>query len=450
VNRRTILKAAAAVPTLFLPNVQAAPAFAASLGDAVRATDYPNLAAAVDAAKATAHRRVYLPAGDYTLRGTTGDILALNAPGLELIGDGKGKTRIVYANQVLTGNVRLLHITAPRVRVSGLTIEVTNIGGAYNVDGVVVGARGTDARVSSVECKGGYGVGTAGGSLFNVYQPSDVEGGYSRAIFEDCEARDAPPTCGFVINAQGSTFRDCRVLRCGDNPKRHGFYIQGGENTFENCRVEQVGGFSFHQYAAVPERAASFNTYDRCVSIDPGFQHFIATTINAGAINPDIPTGMPLDRMVTLIGCTFRRTKNGPLMYGGVGLSVPAIVQGCTFEDVLGKPGAWLGGGAGLVVNSNIFRQTNPQATTNQIGIVVSPGALVTGNQFSNWQAGTAIRIDGPSRVQGNTIDLAAGIGVMVNGPNATLKDTTFFVRGGTPIVRNVASGLDEVGTRCF
>lgn len=405
--------------------------------DYIRATDYATLQDAANAAAATAHKRLYVPTGVYAppTGQTSGEWVRIYADDVHLIGDGPHKTILQFPdNLALSGSLYGIRVYGKRARIEGLSISGgANPSGAANMYGVSVTFGAREWQLADIEVAQMYGAGVAGGACFDFYQPSDFDGGYHNGFAERLVAHDSAAACGFVINSQGSTFRGIRAVSCGDTSNRHGVYIQGGYNTFERGYAERSGGWNWHGYAAVPERAASYNRYIACESVDPLTAHFIATSINAGSNNPDVPPGTPLNRGVILDGFVFRRTANGPAC-SGVGINVPGMLNGCVFEDALGRADAWLGGNGPLNINNCLFRMTTMPPNGNVIGMVLANGAIASGNQFVNWLVGPAIRPDGLSRIEANMIDMAGGVGIYVNGPDVVARDNTIRRRGGTAI----------------
>ena len=416
------------VGSVFLPLVRGGRTTAAGVGsDYVRATDYPSLQAAADAAAQLPARRLYMPAGVYTDPHTSGDILAL-ASDMDVWGDGEEKT-ILNLPPNPTGNIFGIRLYGPRARVAGLSVHGAQVG-AFNQYGVsaTFGAEGW--RLSDLTVSGVTGMAQAGGVAFDFYQPSTVNGGWHNGAAERLTARENGSACGMVVNSQGNTFRDCVFVANGATSYQHNVYVQGGGNAFDRCSAERASGYNWHNYAAVPDRLASHNVYHACTSVDPLGAHFIATSVAAGATNPDVPAGTPLNRGVMLDACTFRRTKNGPAG-GGLGFSVPASIVGCTFEDVMGSAGAWIGassGGARLL--GNLFRMTATPPNVNIYGIVCAGGAIVAENQFINWLIGTAIRADGLALINDNVLDLFGGIGIHTNGADVRTRNNVCSLHG--------------------
>lgn len=420
INRRTAIK------SFFLPFAFGLPTVQASTGgDYIRATDYADLATALAAAKAGG-RRLYVPAGDYAI-----SPMSLDVDGLTIWGDGIGRTRLISDGAVVSTPTALLRaFQCSALSLSDFSVIVQNASGAGSLTSVAIDYNALGAQIERVECVGGYGASGAGGAGFTIYQNSAFGGGYSYATLTDCTARDIPQGCGAIVNSQGNNVVRFAALRCGSTSQQHGLYVQGGENTFTACRSERSGGYNYHNYAAVPDRAASFNVYHDCASIDPTFGHAIVTSIAAGASNPDVPSGTPLNRAATFVGCTFRRTKTGPTCGQGVNASAPTLIDGCTFEDALGAAGAWLGVGAGARVVNSLFRMNATPPNLNIAGIVAAGGAIVANNQFLNWLAGSAIRADGLSVITGNALDLYGGIGLTVNGTDVQARGNVFQVHG--------------------
>lgn len=413
-TRRQAFGVIGAAPAVFLPLVHGGRTVAAGVGtDYTRATDYPTLQAAHDAAAQTPGKGLYIPAGVYA--DGVAETLAVAAD-VSIWGDGEEKT-IIQLPAGLTGQQYGIRLYGARARVAGLSVRGAQVasGNQYGVSATF----GADSwRMEDITVSAITGTAQAGGAAFDFYQPSATNGGRHDGTAARLTARDIPTGCGFVVNSQGNSLADCRAVACGATASQHGWYVQGGGNTFAACHAERASGYNWHGYAAVPERAASYNVYRGCTSVDPTFGHFIATSINAGASNPDVPAGVPLNRGVVLEGCTFRRTRAGPNCGQGVNLSVPAAVSDCTFEDTLGGAGAWLGGVAGGRVVGCQLRMTATPPNSNIYGIVVSGGALVQSSQWINWLVGTAIRADGLAGIYGNSMDLWGGIGLHVNGPD--------------------------------
>ncbi len=413
ISRRTFLQSIA----VFLPMI-AGRSVAQGVGvDYVRANDYLTLQAAVDAAALIPSKRLYMPAGTYQPAQLVPD-------DLDVFGDGPEKTQIQLpdAPVIATYGLRLF---GKRQRVSGLSLRGGTQGTA-NVYGISATFGCSEWHLSDICVSGIAGTGTAGGSCFDFYQPSATDGGYSRGVAERLVAENSPNACGYIINAQGNSFRDCRATSCGNTPSRHAWYVQGGYNTFTACIAALSGGYNWHNYAAVPDRAASYNVYQACQSISPTFGHVVVSNINASASNPDVPAGTPLNRGVSFIGCTFR----GPAQQG-VNLGVPADLADCALEDILSGAGAWVGTGAGGRIRGNSFRQTVLPANNNIVGVVCTSGAIVTDNQFSNWLAGTGIRADGLSLINNNSLDLyGSSTGLYINGPDARRGDNVYQLHG--------------------
>lgn len=405
ISRRAAIKSAS---TVFLPAMLGSTQSLAV--DYIRATDYATLQLAADAAVGIGSRRLYIPAGTYT------DQFQTAADDIDIFGDGPEKT-ILQLPDAPVATVYGVRLLGKRQSVSGLSIKGGTLG-TGNVYGIACTFGCSEWHLSDIRVSGLNGPGNAGASCFDFYQPSATMGGYSNGLGERLSASDSPNATGYIINAQGNTFRDCKALSCGNTSQKHGFYVQGGYNRFEACVASLCSGYSFHNYAAVPERQASHNVYQDCHSISPTFGHFVASSINGS-------DGIPLNRGVSLIGCTFRGGASN-----GVSASVPLVISGCTFEDVLSGAGAWLGIGAGGRVTDNLFRQTTMPPNTNVIGVVCAGGAIVSDNAFLNWLIGSAIRADGLSSIHDNSLDLFGGVGLYANGSDVRAHDNIYQVHG--------------------
>jgi hypothetical protein len=273
--------------------------------------------------------------------------------------------------------------------------------------------------------------------------------GSQYAVIEKVRVHDAPKATGFVINSCRNTLRDCVVRNVGSTPRQHGFYVQGGENTFASCQAEGVGGFSYHNHVAVPALDASGNRYLGCLSVNPGAQHLVADAVASDGTNPDVPEGRFVNRYTEVIGCTFRRTAGASDLSTGVGVSLGAgggLVSGCVFEDAAQGVYLALSPGRGVTNQTavgNVFRQLNFPGQ-RAVGVVAGNHAVVTGNQFIDWEGGTMVRADGACLVSANQFSGSGGTCVSLNGSDATVCNNRAVLTGGD-FTGLLAAGMSNV-----
>jgi hypothetical protein len=393
--------------------------------------------ATIATAKASNSRKLYLPAGDYSIAPG----LMLDGDYLEVYGDGIGITRLICDGLAISGVVSLLTLNANRVTLRDLSIIITNTSGTGQLIAVRCDYACTRPRLARIEVVGGYGTTPAGGSAFNFYRSPLTDMARQYAVVEDCVARDAPNTTGFIVNSNHNTFIRCESRDLGTLVGQHGYYIQGGYNRFEGCKAIRVKGYSFNATCNVVNQDASANVFDDCLSEDPGGLHMVVdgSTYTADGSNPDVPAGAPVGRGAMIVHCTFRRSVGGPAC-NGVNVGKNAVIQGCYFEDAVGIDlGQWLILRDGSTAAGNMFVGTNHPAaiTSAQQGIVTLAGCTVIGNRMHGGQRMIGIKPGARTLVTGNSIDLPAtntSSGIIVNGDGVTLRDNRITVGGGVAI----------------
>lgn len=404
-NRRTAIQAIAGTPAVFLPSAQSTPPGAGAtnardygaIGDGI-ADDTAALRAALTAAQASDARCLYIPAGIYKVAPVSGDLLSLTAPGMTVCGDGIGRTVLQDAdNIVITNHARRIALNAPYQTVRDLSIYGSaSMSGTYDTGGVNVRNGGLYFRVARVEVAGIYGYGSAGGSAFDCYQDPNVGGGRQFGVMEDCIARDMPLCTGFGTASSNNAFVRCIALRCGNTTTRHAFYAQGGYNRFEQCYAESAGGFSYHAHKQSQALDASGDQYIGCVSINPGLKHMIVDSYQT------------LTRYVTIRDCLFKGSAEG------IDFRVPALIDGCVFEDV-GKVGQ-----STIIVNQG------------------ATGSQVRGNRITTAVRGTyGVFVGVPATIEGNAIEGIYGTGINVTGPGALIRGNRLNV-SSIPNVQSV------------
>lgn len=353
-------------------------------------------------------RCLEIPAGTYTVSPTSGDWLSVTVANVEIRGAGIGRTILQTQGITLTNNLYLIALRAAGSYVHDLTIQIgSGYSGNYEIGGVLIGEGATRGRVERVEVAGGYS-GTGGGGFgVGTYKSWNQAGGIQDSLIADCWIHDSPTT-GLGVNSIGNIVRHNRIERVGNSVLRHGMYIQGGGNLFEGNTVIQASGYSFHNYAQVPNLDGSGNRYVGNTSIDPGAGHLVLNGLGNTA-NPAFPVGTALTRQALISGNVFRNTLGR--RSGGVWMNgVPALVSGNTFEDVFVTSGSgWIEDNAGSVITGNILSTSGvaPDGAVNFSLIkVTGTGALITSNRLTmSVGCCAALTVAGSEHtIQGNTI----------------------------------------------
>ncbi len=132
---------------------------------------------AIAAAASLRHERVYVPASSRgcVVSATSGSALSITTSGIELLGDGQGKSLIVLESGLtLTGDVNVIGVRgASNVQIHDLSVTVgTGYAGAHDVYLVSVSFGSFRPRIHDVELYGGYHGGPGqGGAAISLYQP---------------------------------------------------------------------------------------------------------------------------------------------------------------------------------------------------------------------------------------------------------------------------------------
>jgi len=131
--------------------------------------------ATITAAQSAGGGIVFLPQGTYIVKGTNGNLLTLNANNLEVSGEGKGRTVILFAaGQSLTSNLNIFQLYGTNQRIHDLTIAVGSnqvLSGTSTITGINVDGGAFYPAIERVEVYGIVGNGDAGGAGVGLYQP---------------------------------------------------------------------------------------------------------------------------------------------------------------------------------------------------------------------------------------------------------------------------------------
>lgn len=364
-------------------------------------------------------RCLELPAGVFTVQ--PGALLG-TADGLRIFGQGMGRTTLQLPDDlIVSAPTYALRLIGAHQSVSDLTIRGgLNASGAASVAGISIYSPATSTHVQRVEIASLYGGNTAGAAGIDLYQPWNVNNGVQAALVEDSHIHDGPNMSGIVVNSNGNVLRNNRIADVGNTFARHGLYMQGGYNLIDGNTIERVGGYSLHAWQKVQSIDGSGNVYSHNLSIDPGFQHMVASGMLSNGTNPAIPNGKPLTRNVTISQNLFRNT--GGHQSAGINSDVPAIITGNTFEDVA------------QVGSENIK--------------VLGAGSIVSGNRLSSSvRAGYAISVNAAATISENTIEGLYGTGITVNVPGVMLRSNRLTLAGISGVQGASGIGVGSTNT---
>lgn len=376
------------------------------------------LAADLASAVALGHRRLYLPAGTYTLSKTNGSILTLAADYCEIFGDGIGKTIIKYANsQVLSGHVQVFNLFGTRQSVHDMTI-LGGTGMTYNgfdSYAIVTSPGAFYPHLYNLDISLFEGGGTAGGGAMSLYQPwnqPNSNGGKQYALVENCYLHDMTAASAIVVNCSSNTIRRNIIARVGNvGTTQHGLYEQGGYNTIEDNTFISIGGFSIHGHKAVPNIDGSGSKYLNNTSLNPGWCHIIVDFLNSDGTNPEIPNGLPLTRYAEIMNNTCRNT--GQHTSAGIIVTTSCSIIGNTLEDICPTDGGgWIdsnNSAQSSAIEGNVLRLTNPATVGVNYSLIRCASGLVKGNYMlcGDFMA-TALNLTGRVVAAGNHITIGA------------------------------------------
>lgn len=335
---------------------------------------------AITAAIAAGHKRLYLPAGTYSLTATSGVLLSLASDGLQIFGDGEGKTIIKYADaQTLTADVTLLRLTGYKQRIYDLSIDggTGHTVGAFKVNAISAYAS-VESLVENIEIYNISGGNTAGGEGIATYAPynaSEVSTTLTAAIASTGSQVATPASMrgiyvgrrltvtaeqvvvtavsattftavfagthlngatviGFSQAFQHGIFRNITVR---DSYTCSAFVVNSNGNTFENCRAIHIGS-SVGQHGFYIQ--GGYNLFDKChVEGVWGYSYhgwFQVPNIDA--------SGNVLSK------CYSLNPKTAHVIMGGTLLNVSnpeipttqylnryVLIEGCTFRNTNGS-----------------------------------------------------------------------------------------------------------------
>jgi hypothetical protein len=239
-------------------------------------------------AVAAGHKRLYLPAGTYKIALTSGVLFSVAANGMEIFGDGPGKTILqLAAGTTLAGDVSFFRLTGKLQWVHDLSIDGgAGTAGTFDFHGIEVYQAAFYSRVSDVECYNIYGNSTAGGTGISTYQPwnqTEVSTTLGTTIGSGAQTVTPPSMLGIypgrtltiggttetiqVTSVTTTTFtatfanahnsadsvsgtsmghQYARVERClvRDSSKATAFILNSAANIFRGCKAINVGSTS--------------------------------------------------------------------------------------------------------------------------------------------------------------------------------------------------------------
>lgn len=340
--------------------------------------DTAAIQAALLAAASTTRGRLFLPAGNYKMVGTTGTLLDFpsSARGLEVFGDGAGKTTITVPSPALTGDLYLATMAGEYQSLSALSQVIgSGASGSFDIYGLSIASRYCKAR--DLDIRGIYGSSTAGGNGVQIAQAWDTVlstttlgsviaagtrtvspgsmdgiyvgrrlliGGTSETVIVTAKA-GATFTAVFA-NAHGAsdtvtlytnndTFALVENVVVHDSYKASGFVLQASSNTLRKCVGTNIGS-NGNQHPFYNQGGR--NLFEDCIAEGAGGYSYHE---HPGAANLDA-AGNTYRRCISLDPTTGHMQiddTSGPS--GGTNYDVPSgyeynrytLVEGCIFRD---------------------------------------------------------------------------------------------------------------------
>jgi Pectate lyase superfamily protein/Periplasmic copper-binding protein (NosD) len=230
-------------------------------------------------------RRLYIPQGTYRIRPTPDGVFPLDADGLEVFGDGIGKTVIqIPDNVTLTSDLYVFRLTGMYQSLHDLSVyNGKAMKGPFTYYAVSVYAGCYIPHLYNLEVTGVYGALTAGGSGFDFYQPAYTEeistslgtniapgqqvvtpgsmkgiyvgrtlviGGATERVvvtavtetsFTATFANAHSSSDSVTSSTTGHQYAVVENCIARDSLKATGFIVNSSGNTFRNCKVMRVG-----------------------------------------------------------------------------------------------------------------------------------------------------------------------------------------------------------------
>lgn len=342
------------------------------------------------------------------------------------------------------------------------TVQPASMKGVYVGQRIVVGGTTETVYVTAA-------TDTTFTAVFaNSHNSSDAITIYAQAeqrvLIDRCWFHDAPQSCGIVLNSSYNIVGNCKFERVGTDVTEHAIYNQGGHNQFLNNYFEGIRGYSIHSHKQVANvdgsgDVVSGNQFKNCQSVSVYY-----STLN-NTSNPEIPTGYPLTRYVTISNNVFNWTNptiTAPL--NAISVACPAVISNNVIEDYYSSTG---GGIISATADSNVITgnqiiktvYANPSGT-NVAGIsalgsrniissnVVEYARIQTGKRgvVSNCSA-IGIQVGYASIVQNSIFSISTSASVISGLTSKTRFYNCDFVSAAQVV--QISSDVDVIFENC-
>lgn len=281
----------------------------------------------------------------------------------------------------------------------------------------------------------------------------------------DCFVHDEVRGCAFLVGSTHNTLYRNRINDVDNVSTLHGFYVTGGYNFFIANQIRGVYGYGLTVHIANDAahidgsgNRIEANLFENCAA---GFLQFDGA--NSDGTNPDLPSPTPLNRHATVVGNTFRYTKDA---IGGFSYSTQSCNvtwTGNTFEDAGGSAGGatitdgnvWVKVGdtstGGSFVGNTLVQTwtTKLSAGFVQLGLnAVATGNVFQGNDNGSGAGGSAIQLLADyAVVSGNIFNGTFNHGVDLNGKKATVVGNNFNISLNSSSTNSAAIYQPDGGT---
>lgn len=138
--------------------------------DSTSGTNGAKLQAALTYVQNNSIKKLHIVGARILLEGHTGALLNLVNEGLEVYGDGMGKTKIIYPNSAINSNTQIFNLSGNNQTVHDIYIQNLAQSGSADFTGLAVNTGAFYPNVYKMEFSGMYGNGTAGGSGITAFQ----------------------------------------------------------------------------------------------------------------------------------------------------------------------------------------------------------------------------------------------------------------------------------------
>ncbi len=440
--------------------------------------DTEAIAAALAAARKSSHARLYLPAGTYLLSGSRGVRFPVSRDGMEIFGDGIGKTVLRYADNVtLRADVKVFSLQGRNQSLHDLSFvngaNMRDGGGGAGLVVIAVESGAFDPHLFDLDIAGVFGGGNAGGAGITLYQrasqaesvttlgqdidagkrtvaPASMEGIYAGRLLRIggaapefvavAEVTATTCTANFAndhrandaveVPSLGNQYAIVERVCVHDAGQATGFVVNSCKNIFRDCLVRNVGrrstqhGFyiqggynSFHACQAEGVGGFSYHNHIAVTALDASGNRYLGClSVNPGAQH--------------LVADSVPSDGANPDVPRGQPMNRYTEVIGCIFRRTAGAKSPSTGVGVAIGTGGALLSNCVFEDAAGVVYLALSSNA----DAFNQSVVGNVFR---PLNDSGSS---AIGI---VAGNNAVVSGNQFFDwRGKGPMVRADGSCL--------